>query len=428
LACACYDHALALRANPGKGFKQERTVFKGSRMGQEVKFINEGGDRLITDYPDVPAMLRQERPHQPVYCIYPEVYRRAARAFVSGFPGRVLYAVKANDHPVVVQLLHAGGVMHFDCASVPEIALVAKNCPGATSYFMVPTRLRGAAREAFERYGVRHFMIDHASGIDILAGEVNLRQAVVFTRMAVHHDAAKMDLSTKFGAPPEQVAGLMISLAGRGAEPALAFNVGSSVMRTEAYTYALGVARDVLAELPFPVRLVDIGGGFPYVYPGFPAPPLQDYFSAVEQAARTLPLPPGAVIMAEPGRALAAPGLSAVVEVLLRRDDRLYLNDGMYGIFWELRFREHDAYPFRAFRDGKPLQGDTLPFRLFGPTCDSTDVLPAAFALPADIRPGDYIEFGSIGAYSLSGRTQFNGYFSDRIVKLGDSNAQPPGV
>ncbi len=389
--------------------------------------MNDVADRLINDYPDVPGLLAHERPREPVYCIYPEVYRRAAQDFVSGFPGQVLYAVKANNYPAIVRLLHAGGVRHFDCASVPEIALVAEHCPGSSCYFMVPTRLRGAAREAFEHYGVRHFMIDHASGIDILAGEVDLRQVVVFTRMAVHHAAAMMDLSTKFGAPPEQVAGLMTALAKLGAEPALAFNVGSSVMRTEAYTYAMSVAAGVLAELPFQVNLVDIGGGFPYVYPGISVPPLQDYFHAVKQAARALPLAPGGVILAEPGRALAAPGLSAVVEVLLRRDDRLYLNDGMYGIFWELRFREHDGYPFRVFRDGLPLQGGTLPFRLFGPTCDSTDVLPATFALPADIGPGDYIEFGSIGAYSLSGRTQFNGYFSERIIQLSDANAQPPG-
>jgi ornithine decarboxylase len=141
-----------------------------------------------------------------------------------------------------------------------------------------------------------------------------------------------------------------------------------------------------------------------------------------------LPLAPGGVIMAEPGRALAAPGLSALVEVLLRRDDRLYLNDGMYGIFWELRFREHDGFPARVFRNGLQVaQGETRPFRLYGPTCDATDVLPVPFDLPVNTGPGDYIEFGNIGAYSLSGRTRFNGFFSDRIIQLSSPDAQPPG-
>jgi len=368
-----------------------------------------------------------ERPREPVYCIYPEVYRRTAQDFVTGFPGRVLYAVKANDHPAVIHLLHEGGVGHFDCASISEVAVVRAHCPGAIPYFMVPVRPRGDAGEAFGRYGVRHFMIDHTDGIDILAAEINLAQAVVFARMAVHHAAALQDLSSKYGAPPSAVPGLMRTLAARGAEPALAFNVGSSVISTDAYTHSIGVAAGVLAELPFRVRLVDIGGGFPQPYPDFQVPPLVDYFHAVAVAARTLPLARGGEIMAEPGRSLAAPGLSALVEVLLRKDERLYLNDGMYGIFWELRFKEHAGFPLRTYRDGRlRTTREMKPFRLYGPTCDASDVLPAPIDLPADIRAGDFIEFGSIGAYSLSGRTRFNGYYSEHIVSLTGGDAQPP--
>lgn len=387
--------------------------------------ITEKNFRTCTD---VAQLLSMERPPEPVYCIYPEVYRRTAQDFVAGFPGRVLYAVKANDHPAIVGLLHAGGVVHFDCASIAEIALVHELCPRATCYFMVPVRLRGAAREAFEQFGVRHFMIDHADGIDILAAEIDLSQAVVFTRMAVHHAAALQDLSAKFGAPPAAVPGLMQALAARGAEPALAFNVGSSVIRTEAYTHSIGVAAEVLAALPFALRLVDIGGGFPHPYPGFPVPALADYFGAVARAVAALPLAPGGEIMAEPGRALAAPGMSALVEVLLRKEERVYLNDGMYGIFWELRFKEHEGFPLRVYRDGCPQQGEMKAFRLYGPTCDASDVLPAPVRLPADIRNGDFIEFGSIGAYSLSGRTRFNGYHSDRIVSFTRLDARPPGA
>jgi ornithine decarboxylase len=140
----------------------------------------------------------------------------------------------------------------------------------------------------------------------------------------------------------------------------------------------------------------------------------------IRTAAAMLPLADNGELMGEPGRALAAPGLSAVVEVLLRKNERLYLNDGMYGIFWELRFRGHDRYPVRAFRDGKEMQSGSRPFKLFGPTCDGTDVLPGQVELPDDMRPGDYLEFGNIGAYSLSGRTSFNGHFSDDIVTIAD--------
>jgi ornithine decarboxylase len=123
-------------------------------------------------------------------------------------------------------------------------------------------------------------------------------------------------------------------------------------------------------------------------------------------------------VLVEPGRALAAPGLSAVVEVLLRKEQRLFLNDGMYGIFWELRFKGHDRFPVRCYRDGQPHAGALASFRLFGPTCDSSDAMPGAVDLPADVRAGDHLEFGRIGAYSLTGRTNFNGHYSEDIVTI----------
>jgi ornithine decarboxylase len=173
-----------------------------------------------------------------------------------------------------------------------------------------------------------------------------------------------------------------------------------------------------------------MGGGFPRSYPGFPVPPMADYFAAVEETARRLPLAPGGVLLAEPGRALAAPGLSAVVEVLLRKNDRLYINDGMYGIFWELRFKAHTRFPVRAYRDARPLAAApgkaAATFRLYGPTCDASDVLPGEVELPEDVRVGDYLEFGQIGAYSLSGRTRFNGHYSERIVHISGKGERPP--
>jgi ornithine decarboxylase len=203
-------------------------------------------------------------------------------------------------------------------------------------------RLRGAAREAQDRFDVRHFMVDHESGIAPLASEIDMRRSVVFVRMAAHHESAMQDLSTRFGAPPADTAELLQRVADTGAEPALAFNVGSGVTSVDAYSSAIELAEGVLRQLPFEIRLVDIGGGFPKPYPGFVVPPLDEYFDRIRDAASRLPLSEDGEILGEPGRALAGPGLSAVVEVLLKKEGRLYLNDGMYGIFWELRFRGHE--------------------------------------------------------------------------------------
>ena len=370
-------------------------------------------------------MLDALRPVDPVYCVYPHVYRETAQQFMQGFPGRVLYAIKANNDPKVLRALLDGGIRHIDCASLQEIKEAHAVDPSATCYFMNPVRLRGAAHEAQQKYGVRHFVIDHIDALDLLLKEIDASKSVIFVRLAVHHDSAMVDLSSKFGASGEDTLQILQAVADSGAEPALAFNVGSHVMSPDAYVHAIKTAIDVLQRLPFKLRLIDIGGGYAKSYPGFSAPSIDDYLVAITKAAKFSLLNNGE-LMAEPGRALAAPGLSAVVEVLLRKDNRLYINDGLYGAFWELRYDAHDQYARRAIHDGQFLEGDTAEFELFGPTCDSDDKLRARITLPADIAVGDYIEFGAIGAYSLSGRSDFNGFFSDLVVNITDESERPP--
>ena len=373
---------------------------------------------MSNQYDSIESLLQSRQPEKPVYCIHPDVYRDVAEHFIANFPGRVLFAVKANNHPLVINALAEGGIEHFDCASVEEIALIKSLHPNSICYLMNPVRLAGAAGRAGKEYGTRHFMVDHLSGVAPLAGEIDPSKAIIFARMAASHHSAMEDLSSKFGAPPEDVPEILASIRETGAEPALAFNVGTGVTEPEAYTYAMGLAREALAATPFPIRLLDIGGGFPRPYPGFPVPPLDEYFAAIRNFRNEIPLGDSGELMAEPGRGLSAPGMSTIAKVLLRKEDRLYLNDGMYGAFWELRFKGHVRYPARALRGSEPLSGNLHSFRLFGPTCDSSDNMPGRVELPADIDVGDYIAFGSMGAYSLSGMTRFNGFYSDDVVTI----------
>jgi ornithine decarboxylase len=377
-------------------------------------------------YSTVEELLRAKNPEEPVYCIYPHVYKKSTQHFINGFFGRTLYAVKANNHPEVMRQIYAGGVRHFDCASLVEVELASELCPDSTIYYMNPVRLKNHARQAQEKYGVRHFVVDHHSGLAPLLNEIDAKQSVIFARMAVSHESAMEDLSSKFGAKPENIPALLMAISDAGAEPALAFNVGTGVTDPEAYAYAMGVAHEALNKIPFRIRLLDIGGGFPKSYPGYDVPDLDEYFQRTRETATTLPLADNGELLAEPGRALSAPGLSALTQVLLRKTDRVYLNDGMYGAFWELRFKGHTRYPARVYRNGAVLEGNSKAFRVFGPTCDSSDELPARVELPEDIEVGDHIEFGSIGAYSLSGLTNFNGFYSDDVVSFTDKDAAPP--
>ncbi len=374
--------------------------------------------RQTPRFSDIPVMLGQLKPTEPVYCVHPNIYKRVAGFFKERFPGRVLYAVKANDDPEVLLSLMAGGIEHFDCASLTEIKLIRSLSKTAKCYFMVPLWLAHTATQAQSDYGVRHFVVDHLNALEVLKQQIDPTQAVIFARMAVHHDSAAQDLSAKFGAPHELIPELVNAIAQTGAEPALCFNVGSGVKNPEAYLQGLSLAHGVLQKLEHKIRLIDIGGGFPFQYPEFDVPPLEDYLEKVSTSIEQLKLGHERELMVEPGRSMAAEGVSAVSQVLLRKDNKLYLNDGLYGIFWELRFHEHDQYPAKAYRNGELLDTDVTDFWLYGPTCDSSDCLPRPFPLPKDIRTGDHIVVSHIGAYSLAGRTKFNGHFSDQIVLI----------
>jgi ornithine decarboxylase len=380
-------------------------------------------------YPGVAALIEALVPREPVYCLYPHVLHRSARRFLDGFPGRVLYAVKANPHGDVLRLLHAAGVCDFDTASLPEIRLVNELCPGATCWFMAPVRFDGAAAEACARYGVRAFVIDHANELERLLRETRGHDITVFVRMQARHEDATYDFSEKFGATPDQTVELLRAVRTAGTTPALAFNIGSLIRNSGAHAGMLAGCADVIGRSGVAVRQLDIGGGFPRNYPGLDVDAPERFFAAIEAARRAQPVLKDVELFCEPGRALAADGMSVLTRVLLRKPDALYLNDGIWGSFLE-QFVSHGKvlFPTRVYRGGEPLVGTLRSFTLFGPTCDSLDRFPAPFPLPEAIRAGDFIEFGMTGAYSVSNRSHFNGFYPDTFATITDPVSLPPGV
>jgi len=370
-------------------------------------------------------MVASLEPTVPVYCVYPELLRSLAREFLGGFPGRVLYAVKANPEPRVVEPLWSAGVRFFDTASVAEMRTVHGVAEEAVCYFMAPVKFPGAMREAFGSHRVRDCVVDHADELERVTREAPARELTIFVRMAAHEPAALYDLSEKFGASEERAALLLQAVARSGARPALAFNVGSLVRHPDAYANAIERAAAVLKRSGVEIAWLDIGGGFPRRYPEPVAEPLPSFFAAI--AAARSALPATVELLAEPGRALVADGVSLVTRVLHRDADRLYLNDGVWGSLiepWQAqgRFR----FPTRVLRRGQVLEDESAAFTVFGPTCDSLDRLPRPLPLPRSIATGDWVEFGVIGAYSLSNRTAFNGLYPDRFVRI-EARSLPPG-
>ncbi len=376
--------------------------------------------------PSVDAVVARERPAEPLLCLRPAAIAAAARCFVEAFPGDVLYAVKCNPEPRVLRAVWAGGVRHFDCASLPEIALVRRVLPGAQVHFMHPVKARAAIHAAFAEHGVTDFAFDSADELAKILQEtvpVGLVGAPptlgLFVRLAVAQGGT-YDLSGKFGAPVALAAELLRLARPHAARLGIGFHVGSQCLDPAAYAGAMALCAEAVARAAVAVDVVDVGGGFPVSYRGTMPPPLDDYIAAIGDAAAS-GFESAVHLWAEPGRALVAGGGSVVVQVQLRRGDALYVNDGVYGSLSDagrpgFRFPARRICTTGVADDAAPLREYTL----FGPTCDSADRMPGPFLLPADMREGDWVELGQLGAYGACLRTRFNGFDSALTAEVAD--------
>ncbi len=359
------------------------------------------------------ADLVKRCPAQPVTLLRPHAARRAARFFTERFPGRSLYAVKANPSPALLQLLWDEGVTYYDVASIGEVRLVRETLPAAELCFMHPVKAEEAIAESYFDHGVRTFSLDSLEELDkivratasdgVAASDLNL-----LVRLRVSSEHAKLSLAAKFGAEPSEVKAIL--MAARQAADALGicFHVGSQAMTPAAYSDAMVRVRDAIVEASVTVDIVDVGGGFPSWYPGMEPPPLEAYFAVIHKAFEALPISYSAELWCEPGRALCAEYGSLVVRVEKRRGDELYINDGAYGALFDAAHIGW-RYPVRLLRE-QPSRTRAMPFSFYGPTCDDLDRMAGPFELPADVRAGDYLEIGMLGAYGSAMRTAFNGF------------------
>jgi ornithine decarboxylase len=349
------------------------------------------------------------QPVQPVTLLRPHAAHRAARFFVEKFPGRSLYAVKANPSPDLLKILWDSGVTHYDVASIGEVRLIHERLPEAVICFMHPVKAEEVIAEAYFEHGVKTFSLDTMEELDKIVRATNgATDLNLLVRISVDNGHAKLSLGAKFGAEPGEMKQLLI--AARQASDALGicFHVGSQAMSPSAYAEALGRVRAAIVDAAVTVDIVDVGGGFPSVYPGMEPPALESYFAVIHAGFEALPISYSAELWCEPGRALCAEYASLIVRVEKRRGDELYINDGAYGALFDaahLGWR----YPVRLLRD---TESRVRPagFSFYGPTCDDLDRMAGPFELPADVQPGDYIEIGMLGAYGCAMRTRFNGF------------------
>ncbi|MCP4333289.1 MAG: type III PLP-dependent enzyme [Gammaproteobacteria bacterium] len=372
----------------------------------------------IRGFATVEDVIKELKPGYPVYCLRPAELKRQAQFFLDSFPGRVMYAVKCNPHLVVLKALYEAGIRHFDTASLEEIALVREHLPQADCYFMHPVKSRAAIRTAQQVYNVDHFVIDHEKELDkIIATTGGGDGKVVLVRIVTPVHDAQYQLSDKFGIPAEDAPELLRKVHNAHFQTGVAFHVGSQCRNPQAFVDGVNTALDVIEAANVPVHYLDVGGGFPAIYEDDRPPDLSVYFDAIKQAFDQSRLRGDCVLMCEPGRGLVASGCTLLTQIQLRKDDKLYINDGTYHSLSETLLGKMKL-PARLVNPARNIATKYQNFTILGPTCDNLDILPTPFYLPVDAEEGDWIEIGQTGAYSNSAATRFNGFFPETFVSV----------
>ncbi len=366
-----------------------------------------------TIYPNTSALIAHEEPDYPSFLFSSKELHRSVKVFKKGFDGLLTYAVKCNPSPHILGQLHDEGVKAYDVASNTEMALVREHCPGAAMHYNNPIKSKREIQRAYEEFGIRSFTIDHPQQLDQLAAVVTPSADIeVTTRFKAGKALKSYDFGIKFGVM-EQSAGEIVSLVKEmGYTPSLCFHVGSQCEDAYAYERHIAAAARIAEESKIELKRLNIGGGYPAPYPTSTAPPMDHYFDTIATAVKDNFGNSPPELICEPGRALVTSSTSLLLRVKHQRGGQsVYLNDGAYGSLMEVKFM-HFTPPVQVWRGPRhhDNNGDFSDFTVWGPTCDSYDVLPQIFTLPSDIDEDDWVEFGLMGAYTQASLTPFNGF------------------
>ena len=371
-------------------------------------------------FENVDEVVSKLKPVNPIYCIRKNSINTACNWFNKNFPGKVLYAVKTNPHEEVIKEIKNGGIDKFDIASIEEIKIIKKIVPDAECFYMNTIKSREHIREAYFNYNIKNFALDTKDELlKIIEATDNAQDLNLFVRISISNEHAEIDLSKKFGALSSEVLGLFRLTKAHSAKIGLSFHVGSQCMHPISYTKGIGEMGNIIKKTNIIPDFINIGGGFPTIYPDLRPQSLNNYIFEIKKALNNLKLEKQPVLMCEPGRALVAESGSTIVKVVLRKKQKLYINDGTYGSLFDAGF-PNIVFPARMIQNGRIISKKLTAFNFYGPTCDSMDYMKGPFILPNNIKENDYIELGQLGAYGITFRTKFNGFFSDQIFEVED--------
>ena len=371
-------------------------------------------------FKNVNELVSTLKPDYPVYCIRPEQIKKSTEFFKKNFPGKILYAVKTNPNEKVLKHIISNNIQNFDVASISEIKLLRKMKADARLYFMHTVKSRDDIAKAYFEYGVKDFALDCKDELQkILESTKHAKDLNLYVRIAISNEHAEIDLSRKFGASSSEALGLVRLCKEHGKSIGISFHVGSQCMHKISFSKAINEVGSIMKKTKIIPDVINVGGGFPAIYPDLNPEPLINYIEEIKQALNNLKLNKMPKIICEPGRALVAESGSTIVKVNLRKKNKLYINDGTYGSLFDAGVPNF-ILPTRMISNGRAQSKKLTTFNFYGPTCDSLDYMKGPFILPNNIKEGDYVELGQLGAYGLTFRTKFNGFYSNEIFELQD--------
>lgn len=339
-------------------------------------------------------------------------YRRFRRALPEVAP---FYAIKANPHPKIIKTFVRLG-SGFDVASAAEMRLVLGL--GARPEKIIFANTIKSIEDIVVARKCRVRMMTYDNEPELYKISEHYPGAEVLLRIKVDNFRSVVNLSLKFGADPEMAFAMIRKAKSLRLVPVgVSFHVGSQSKNVENYLQALEITSHIFNEAKennIPLRIVDIGGGFPIPhFDGEPGIRFERMASEIRTHMKQL-FDRKVSFMAEPGRFLVGPAGVLVTQVVGRafRNNKnyYYLNDGVYQDFSGIVF-DHCKYEFKTLRRGQKFLS-----ALAGPTCDSFDTLSYDAEIP-ELYVNDAVYVKNIGAYSsASAVPNFNGFPPAKII------------
>ena len=264
-------------------------------------------------FKSVEELINQLKPEKPVYCIRKKSIESSVKFFLDKFPGKILYAVKTNPHPEVIQTILNTGVNQFDVASIEEIKAIRKLTQNAKCSYMHTVKSRESIKEAYTKYNVKDFALDTKDELlKILDETNNAKDLNLYVRVSISNEHAEIDLSRKFGATSSEALGLLRLCKAHAKRVGLSFHVGSQCMHKISFAKGINEIGKIIKKTRIVPDVINVGGGFPAMYPDLIPEPLNNYLDVIEESLKNLKLEKTPEIFCEPGRAIVAEAGSTI--------------------------------------------------------------------------------------------------------------------